>query len=295
MIMQPIQTREPARPRSYVVLDLESAVLDEAGHQRYQLMERWKPNNEAPSRRGYKRSEDPLKTPRWPFQTITTACVMTLIEHLDGNFDIATFETFSAPDFNEPEVIKGVMKSLAAAPQGAELVTFAGMMHDIPMFTLAAMRHGLSLPPAWRWLAFGGADRARHLDFARIMSGGMKMKQVHMAELLASLDIPAKISAPAFAMARHIYEGEWHLVQEGCEGDVISTALMLTRWRGLLDPRAPMEVIEDRILRRIVELRPERSYTSTLKARRMRKFSQQLLAAANDAAVLAPWLNVDAA
>jgi 3'-5' exonuclease len=288
-------TREPARSRAFVILDIESAVIDETGHKRYLAMERWKPDGKAPSRRGYKRGDDPLVCPRWPFQTITTASVMTLIEHVDGNTDVAAFDTYSAPDLNEREVTVGVIKSLAAAPTGAELVTFAGMMHDIPMCTLAAMRHGLTLPPAWRWLAFGGADRARHLDFARIMSGGMKMKPVHMAELLASLDIPAKISAPAFAMARHIYAGNWDLVQEGCEGDVISTALMLARWRGLIDPRAPMEAVEDRILRRIVELRPNRSYTKTLQARQGRKFARLLMEAANDMATLAPWLEEDAA
>jgi 3'-5' exonuclease len=295
MFATPNLQRDHSQPRSYIVLDLESAVTDESGHRRYQAMERWQPDNGPPSRRGYKRGDDPLKTPRWPFQSITTTCVMTLIEHADGNIDVATFDTYSAPDLTERQVIEGVMKSLAAAPAAAELVTYAGMMHDIPILTLAAMRHSIALPPAWRWLAFGGTDPRRHLDFARIMSGGMKMKPVHMAELLASLDIPAKITAPAFAMARAIYAGNWQVVQEGCEGDVISTALMLARWRGLLDPRAPMEAVEDRLLRRIVELRADRTYTPVLKARRARRFATQLLAAANDAATLAPWLDVDAA
>lgn len=295
MNLDTFTAREPVRSRAFVILDIESAVIDETGHRRYLAMERWKPDGSQRSRRGYKRGEDPLRTPRWPFQTITTASVMTLIEHVDGNTDVVAFDTYSAPHIDERGVIEGVIRSLAAAPAGAELVTFAGLAHDIPLLTLAAMRHGLTLPPAWRWLAFGGADRARHIDFARIMSGGMKMKQVHMSELLASLDIPAKISAPAFAMARHIYAGEWDQVQEGCEGDVISTALMLARWRGLLDPRAPMEAVEDRILRRVTELRPDRGYTSVLKARRGRKFARLLLKAANDMATLAPWLDSGAA
>ena len=180
---------EPRRPRAYVVLDIESAVICEAGHRRYQAMERWNPNNdEEPSRCGYKRSEDPLKTPRWPFQSIVTAAIMVLVQHPDGNLDVSRFATFSQPEHDERAVIKGVLQVMADAPADAELVTWAGMMHDVPMLALGAMRLGLTLPKGWRWLGFGGGDPVRHLDFARICTGGLKMKPVHMSEILASLE-----------------------------------------------------------------------------------------------------------
>ncbi|WP_171005281.1 hypothetical protein [Sphingopyxis sp. 2PD] len=43
------------RPRSYIVLDVESAVIDESGHRRYQATERYSPGNDnnQPARRGY--------------------------------------------------------------------------------------------------------------------------------------------------------------------------------------------------------------------------------------------------
>ena len=115
---------EPRRPRSYVVLDIESAVTNETGHKRYQSMERYAPSNDdQPSRRGYKRSEDPLTCPRWPFQTIITAAVMVLVEHSDGNIDVSRFVTLSQPDHDEQQVVKGVLQVLADAPEGAELVS----------------------------------------------------------------------------------------------------------------------------------------------------------------------------
>lgn len=287
---------EPRRPRSYVVLDIESAVTDETGHKRYQAMERYVPSNDdQPSRRGYKRHEDPLTTPRWPFQTIVTVAAMVLVEHPDGNLDVSRFVTLSQPDHDEREVIAGVLQVLADAPDGAELVSWAGMLHDVPLLTLGAMRHGLTLPKGWGWLGFGGNDPVRHLDFARTTTGGFKMKPVHMAEILASLDIPAKISVPAFAVARLIYAGQWGAVQEACEGDVISTALLLARWRQLHDPRSDEAAVADRILRRVIEMRAGRSYVAELQARRARMFSAELAKAANDAAALAPWLNGEAA
>ena len=287
---------EPRRLRSYVVLDIESAVIDETGHQRYQAMERYVPSNDdQPSRRGYKRHEDPLTTPRWPFQTIVTAAAMVLVEHQDGNIDVSRFVTLSQPDHDERAVVAGILQVLADAPEGTELVSWAGMLHDVPLLTLGAMRHGLTLPKGWGWLGFGGNDPVRHIDFARTTTGGFKMKPVHMAEILASLDIPAKISVPAFAVARMIYAGQWDAVQEACEGDVISTALLLARWRQLHDPRADAATVEDRILRRVAELRGGRGYVAALEARKATRFAEKFERAANDATVLAPWLAKEAA
>lgn len=293
MIDDPFRPREK---RSYVVLDLESAVLDESGHRRYQAMERWVPHPDVEvSRRGYKRHEDPLLTPRWPFQTITTAAAMLLVEHDDGGVDVARFDTLSAPDLTEKQVVAGLLQLLGEAPSSTELVTWAGMAHDVPLLVSAAMRYGLTMPPKWRWLAFGSGDSARHLDLARALTGGLRMKPVHMAEVLAAMNIPAKMTAPAFAIARLIYAGQWDAVQEACESDVVSTALLLARWRTLLDGRADVAVVEDRIMRRVVECRQGRSYLAELQSRRDEHFRKRLTSVANDADRLGRELEASAA
>lgn len=293
-----IDIKSEARTRSWIIFDLESAVIDESGHRRYQQIERWTPSDnddDAPGRRGYKRAEDPLKTPRWIFQSITTACAMVLIEHPDGNVDVSRFVTLSAPDHSEKEIVEGILEVLADAPADADLVSWAGSFHDLPMLVCAAMRYGLTLPGAWRWLAFGGDGRQRHVDFARVATANMKMKPIHESELLAAFDIPAKLSAPAFAIARLIEAGKWDLVQEQCEGDVIATALLLCRWRKLHDPRVDADLAEDRILRRVCELRAGRGYVAALEARRSSRFQGLMHKASKDALVLAPWLDMKAA
>ena len=184
---------------------------------------------------------------------------------------------------------------LSEAPKESELVSWAGMLHDCPMLSLAVMRHGLTLPRGWRWLGFGGNDPVRHLDFARTTTGGFKMKPVHMAEILASLDIPAKISVPPFAVAGLIYAGQWNAVQEACEGDVISTALLLARWRQLHDDRANAQVVEDRLLRQVIALRAGRGYTAALQARRQTHFAKAVGIAASDAAMASSEADVEAA
>ena len=287
---------EPKKRRSYIVLDIESAVIDETGHKRYQAMERWTPkDDEQPSRRGYTRSEDPCKTPRWVFQTITTAAMMLLVEDDQGGVDVSRFVTLSAPDHDERAVVAGVLQMLGEAPEGAEIVTWMGLAHDLPVLISACMRHGLTLPKSWGWLAFGGFHKERHLDLARAYTAGMKMKPIHLAEVLAAMDIPGKITCPPFAVTSLIYAGRWDEVQEACEVDVISTALLLARWRRLNDGRAEVDMVEDRILRRVIELREGRGYITALAARRKCRFASQLEKAANDATVLAPWFANEAA
>lgn len=285
----------PRGPRSWIVIDVESAVIDDTAHKRYQRMERWVPSDDKPVRRGYQRSEDPLTCPRWPFQTITTAVMMVLVEDQGGGVDVQRFVTLSAPDHDERDVLAGVLQVLANAPAAAELVSWMGLAHDIPLLISACMRHGLSLPAGWGWLSHGGFHKQRHLDLARGYTAGMRMKPVHLAEVLAAMDIPGKLTCPPFAVAGLIDAGRWDEVQSACEMDVVSTACLLARWRRLTDARVGADAVEDRILRRVIQLREGRDYVAALEAHRQRRFAAAFTKAANDAAILAPWLEQDAA
>jgi hypothetical protein len=286
----------PCGPRTYVVLDLESAVLDRTAHRRYQQMERWMPDeSDRPSRPGYTRGEDPLRTPRWCFQTITTASILIAREHVDGGIDVSRFVTYSAPDHDERGVLAGILTELADTPGDTELCSWGGAMHDVPLLIAGCARHGLTLPSGWRWLAFGGKNAARHVDLLRVFTGGFAMKPIHQTEMLAAMDLPGKWVAKPAAIAKLIEAGEWTMVREACEGDCVSEVLLLARWRQLMDGRADVQVVEDRILRRVIELMPDRAYVAALQARRGARFAAQVSKAANDAIALAPWLEQDAA
>lgn len=258
-----------AQPRCYVVIDAESAVIDEAGHQRYREMERWRGEpNEPESRRGYTRGEDPLQTPRWPFQTIVAVSALVLFEHCQGNIEVSRFKTFAAPDLDERGILIDLHQLLSELPAGSEAVTWGGAWHDLPLLKIAAMRNGLSLPRNWQWMAWCGEGKANHIDLCRVLAGGSKMKPVHMSEYAASLHIPAKITAPPYAVAGLIKAGDFTSVEEVVEGDVITLSLILARWRKLLDASARSDVAEDRILRQVEELRSSRAYIPSLRAHR---------------------------
>lgn len=294
MFLEPIAAAKT--PKSYLVFDLESAVIDHAGHARYQEMERWVPErDDHKSRRDYARADDPVKTARWVFQTVVMASAMLLIEHPDGNLDIARFERFGAPDRDERQLVTDLIAFFAQAPGNVEMVTWGGAMNDFPILLNALQRHGLTLPSGLRWMSFGGDGRNHHLDLMRLLTGGFKMKPVHMAEYAASLDIPAKLTAPAWQVSELIRNRCWGMVADICDGDVITTALLLARWRQLHDGRADIATVEDRLLRRICEYRPDAGYTAALNAKRADNLTMRMRTTMLQAEALAPWLEQDAA
>src|SRR3546814_1269692 len=128
---------------------------------------------------------------------------MVLTEHADGNLDIAQFVTLSQPDLDERAMVAGLFQLLQTWPD-AELVTWAGMVHDIPLIMMAAYSHGLTLPRGWRWLSFGGNDPARHLDFASIVTGGFKIKPIHLRseEHTSELQSLMRISYAVFCLKK---------------------------------------------------------------------------------------------
>lgn len=83
-------------------------------------------------------------------------------------------------------------------------------------------------------------------------------------------------------MAGLINAGDFESVQEVVEGDVITIALLLVRCWKLLNPRARSDVVEDRMLRQIEELKSNRGYVLALRAHRTMLHRSSFTAANND-------------
>lgn len=282
---------ERPQPGSFIVFDLETVVTDTRGHQAYLPMERYKPCAGSRSRRGYAPQDDPLITPRWVFQSIVAASAMLLTQHPEGNLQIESFETWTAETHNEPAIVTALLNLMADVPQGTRLASWGGAWHDIPMLLRAAQTCGATLPAGWDWLSFGGDGRVAHVDLQRIVTGGSKMKLIHMAEYAAAVGVPAKITERPFAPARLYQEKAWEKLEEVVEGDVITTACLLARWKRLQDGRADIDTVTDRLLRQVAELKPGRGYLRVLAAYRTRHFQARVAQCTRDAAVLAPWLD----
>lgn len=103
------------------------------------------------------------------------------------------------------------------------------------------------------------------------------------------------VSSPPLSIASLIPSQRWDEMQSACEMDLVSTACLLARWHRLTDARLAAGAIEDRILRSVIPPREGHDYVAVLAGHRQRGVAGAFAKAANDAAVLAPWLEQDAA
>lgn len=257
------------KKRFYVFIDTESVVAEDE-HVRYQAMERFTPRKgqRDSGRRGQRGRNDPLTNPRWMFQEIKVASVLVCGTHDDGNIVPVSFDTFSAAKWDEKAVLQQLFAVVDSLPTDTELVSYGGAWADVPRLLIRAMKHDLQLPRPWRsWVQWGGQGRTGHIDLMRLLTGSSKMTASHMSEFAAVIGLPAKMTAAPWAAAELIRRGEWRKVEEMCEADCVTTALLFARWRRTFDgPSA--DIVEDRICRVIEELCPGRGYIPALNARR---------------------------
>ncbi len=258
--------------RFYVIIDTESVVAKDE-HRRYQQAERFSPRagqRDSGRRQGQRGRNDPLTQPRWMFQEVMVASVMICASHPDGNIVPVTFETFSAPDLDEREILKSIFRLVDdLPPESTELVTYGGCWADVPLIVIRAMKYGLKLPKAWApWMPWGGQGKVPHVDLMRNLTGSSKMKASHMAEFAAVLDLPVKMTAEAWRAAEFIRNRRWDRVSLMCESDCITTALLFASWRTTFEDRSALLVVQDRVCRAIEELRPGRSYLVALRQKR---------------------------
>jgi hypothetical protein len=215
-------------PRFVVVLDAELA-YDHEAHARYQAAERFLPADASHLTPRDLRT-DPRVTPRWPCHRITTLSWLVMTEAADGLRPLR-LETLGLPEHDEAAVLKAFFAKMEQLGN-VQIVTWGGFHTDLPQLLIAAVDAGLRLPPnlaglrsPWR------RDASGHLDLCSEMCGGAV--PAHLAEVAARLRIPAKLTCRPNLVSQLMQQGKWSAVRAVCEGDVLSTAALLTRWRHL--------------------------------------------------------------
>ena len=254
---------DPARlwksdiPAHVVVLDAECR-YDHEAHGRYLAAERFSPADVAdldPRDRRY----DPRVTPRWPCQKIVTLSWLVLTDGDDGLRPVR-METRGCPEFDEAGIVAAFLADMAQLGR-VQLTSWGGFHADMPRIMLAAVAAGLHLPPSlaglhspWRREASG------HCDLMSEMCGGAK--NAHLAEIAAKLGVPAKITCRPDQVSSLMAQGKWSSVKAVAEGDVLSTALLLMRWRHLLGGSVSTLEATQRLTAFVAEHLSHRSYAA---------------------------------
>lgn len=257
-------------PRFVVVLDAELA-YDHAAHARYQLAERFLPADAAHLSPREVRT-DPRVTPRWPCHRITALSWLVMTEAEDGLRPVR-LETRGLPEQDEAAALRAFFADMGHLGH-VRLVTWGGFHTDLPQILIGAMDAGLRLPPSltglqspWR------RDASGHLDLCGEMCGGAA--PAHLAEIAARLGIPAKLTCRPDLVSRLMQQGKWSEVRSVCEGDVLTTAALLMRWRHLSGGTASVLEATRRLTGFVAERCAHRSYAAD-----WRRYGDDLLATA---------------
>lgn len=257
-------------PRFVVVLDAELAYDDEA-HARYQMAERFLPVDAGHLSPRELRT-DPRVTPRWPCHRITTLSWLVMTEAEDGLRPMR-LETRGLPEQDEADALRAFFADMKHLGH-VRIVTWGGFHADLPQIMIGAMDAGLRLPPSltglqspWR------RDASGHLDLCGEICGGAA--PAHLAEIAARLGIPAKLTCRPDLVSRLMQQGKWSAVRSVCEGDVLTTAALLMRWRHLSGGTASVLQATRRLTGFVAEHCAHRSYAAD-----WRRYGDDLLATA---------------
>ena len=211
-------------PRFVVVLDAERA-YDYEAHTRYQASERLRPGQAE-----YLPSHDPCVTPRWPLRRIAALSSLVMTDADDGLRPIR-LETRSLPEQDEAAILAAFFADMDQLGS-VQLATWGGFNSDLPQIVIGAMDAGLRLPSSLaRLVTPWRRDASGHLDLCSEMCGGAV--PAHLAEVAARFGIPAKVTCRPDLVSQLMQQGKWSAVRSVCEGDVLTTAALLMRWRAL--------------------------------------------------------------
>ena len=244
-------------PRFVVVLDAELA-YDREAHARYLAAERFVPADVAHLSPQDLRT-DPRVTPRWPCKRITALSWLVMTEAEDGLRPVR-LETRGLPEQDEAAVLKVFLTDMEQLGR-IQIVTWGGFHNDLPQILVGAMDAGLRLPPNLARLQTPWArDASGHLDLCTEMSGGGA--RAHLAEVAARLRVPAKLTCRPDLVSRLMQQGKWSAVRSVCEGDVLTTAALLMRWRHLAGGTASVLEAMRRLTAFVANNCAHRSYAS---------------------------------
>jgi hypothetical protein len=228
MHIDPSRLWKTDSPRTVVVLDAELA-YDHPAHARYQAAERFDPAD-ALALSPKEARTDPRVTPRWPCHRITTLSWLVMADAEDGLRPVR-METRGLPEQDEAAVLAAFLADMDRLDT-VQLVTWGGFHNDLPAILLGAMAASLRLPACLARLQSPWPRGASgHTDLMSEVCGGAN--PAHLAEVAGRLGIPAKLTCRPDLVSRLMEQGKWSAVRSVAEGDVLTTAMILMRWRQL--------------------------------------------------------------
>lgn len=166
---------------------------------------------------------DTREEPLWPFHEIVAASWLVLRFHPGDQVpEIDPPVVMAMDSSDERTIVEALFAELAADPFAC-LTTWGGEGKDLAVLRRCAATHDLLLPQQMR---DGSPHTRTRLDLCRATT--VQARPVHLPELAAAVDIPAKPS-PSRWIGRLVEEGRWPDVRDQVLADVLTTAVLAVR------------------------------------------------------------------
>lgn len=128
---------------------------------------------------------------------------------------------------DEGQIVRQLFYFLRAREQ-CPVLTYGGLATDIPILLLAAMRHGIAMPPQLEDQP-GRRGPRPHLDLALLLKGGGRT-WFHLAQVALRLGVPIQLISAKADVPRPCQPEAWRRLSNHCELDTLVLSLAWTAW-----------------------------------------------------------------
>ena len=160
-------------------------------------------------------------------KTVTAAAALEFCIGISGEIVIGTLASWTLADWpDEGALVEQALDFIRRRPQH-KVLTFGGVGVDIPVVVLAAMRHGIALPPQLQG-KYAPWDRS-HIDLGLLIKGAGKSWS-HLSQVCLRLGIPQALIAAKAAPVRPTKSEQWEHLRHHVELDTLLLALAWFAW-----------------------------------------------------------------
>jgi hypothetical protein len=214
------------------------------------------------------------KRHRQATRRIYAAAALHLSVANDGKIDPLGIRIWTEQDReDEKGVVDALFNFLRMRPQ-TKVVTYGGLAAELPLLNLAAMQHGLVLPPQLssegRWRP--GTFRP-HTDLALLLKGQGR-QWAHLSEIGLRLGFPAALFASKPVVGKPRTEVEWE--ELGCHvamDTVLTAMLALSWWRA----QGVFDIDQTAMVYQLCDWSMRRRVVGQAQARAVARLAEQML------------------
>lgn len=146
----------------------------------------------------------------------------------EGRVSTGEICSWSERDWGDEEGVVSQLFDYLRAHGNTPILTFGGLATDVPVLVLAAIAHGLRLPP--QLIDQPGRKGPRpHLDLALQLKGGGRTWS-HMSQVLLRMGVPEPLVAAKPTVLRPNTVEEWQSLRDHVELDCLLLAMAKMGW-----------------------------------------------------------------